>query len=151
MARTSPVEWATVIDKMFSEVNAAELLAGMMGGVAASGGVVPPFTRLLMMFGNTSGSMGGSNLNADLVNLWAITTNPVNAGMAFWQLIFGGMTGSTTGTTPTQSEITQAALFASGFMEGMIMYNVMKNPTVLTTLIQQPAEIAKAIGEIVPG
>lgn len=146
MAKTTPVEWATIIDKTFSEVSASELLAGMMGGVAASGGVVPPFTRLLMMFGGANGG-SGTDLSQDYASLFLLITNPVTAGMAFWQLILGGASS----TPPTKEEVTKAALFASGFMEGMLMYNVMKNPTVLTTLIQQPAEIAKAIGEIVPG
>lgn len=150
MKGTTAVEWGDIINKTFSEVNAAELLAGIMGGTAASGGVIPPFTRLLMMFGGSNGG-NASDINADLVSLWAITVNPVSAGMALWSFIFGGGLGGGSSTPPTKEEVTKAALFASGFMEGMLMYNVMKNPTVLTTLIQQPAEIAKAIGEIVPG
>jgi hypothetical protein len=42
-------------------------------------------------------------------------------------------------------------LFASAALEGAMMYNAMKNPEVMTTMLKAPAEILKGIGAIVPG
>ena len=53
-ATSKAVEAATAIDKVFEQVDVEVLLAGALGAVAARGGIVPPFTRMLMAIGSMS-------------------------------------------------------------------------------------------------
>lgn len=170
MGKTSSETYADKWDKLFAEIDPMLLTAGALGGIAASGGIVPPFTRLLMLFGAAT----GANVQADVTQAIDNVVNhptleqsaglalisPVAGVMEFWNFVGHQLAPSppSNGTTSppktaeqVKYEVSKAALFASGALEAMMMLEVMRNPEVLTTIIKQPAEMLKGIGEIVPG
>lgn len=147
---------ADALDKVFDQIDPEVVLAGALGAVASMGGIIPPFTRLLMMFGGASGNQ--QDLSSDLkqasTNLGVgALFNPIMAPAALWTGIASLVVGANEQTDPEKQKaaIAQAALAASGAMEGMLMMSIMKHPEILTTIIRQPAEMLKGIGEIVPG
>jgi len=132
------------LDKLPPDVAAAAVLAG----TAALAGFTPPFTRLLSM---TSGLSGGEkDPMKDISDFWKV----LSPGYAIIDWLVG----------PEGSEykppdepgamdktLRTVGLFCMAALEGAMMYNAMKNPDVLTTMIKAPAEILKGIGSIVPG
>jgi len=47
-------EASKALDRIFAEVDPNLVLAGLLGGTATAGGVIPPFTRLLTTMGGSS-------------------------------------------------------------------------------------------------
>ena len=134
-----------ILDRFLSEVEPMVPVAAILGGTAAVCGVVPPFTRLLDMIGQSS---GGAGVKLDFERLIVLITNPYMGGpLLFFEALLGGGGGSETDS----NRVANVGLFCAGALEAMMMYNALKNPEVVTTLIKAPAEIIKGIGEIVPG
>jgi len=139
-------EASKALDRIFAEVDPNLVLAGLLGGTATAGGVIPPFTRLLTTMGGSSQDIniliqglqaaqyGYSGLGGVLPGLFAIYSG------------YKGQEGS-----PSAPDPGQAALFASGALEAMLMYKAFSNPELMKTIIGMPAELIKGVGEIVPG
>jgi len=133
------------LDKLPPETSAAAILAG----TAALAGFTPPFTRLLMMTGAASGS-SNKDYHKDFAHVFEV----LSPQFLIINWLFGPSDSSSTSLTPPipAEQLTYSiGLFAAAALEGAMMYNAMKNPEVLTTLIKAPAEILKGVGEIVPG
>lgn len=147
-ARQEVMAW---LDKLPADTAAAAVLAG----TAALAGFMPPFTRLLMMTGSAAGGGNtGKDSAVDFIEVWKI----LSPGYAIIDL-FGGdeealrrKNISYDPSLPDADTYLKAlGLFCASALEGAMMYNAMKNPEVLTTMIKAPAEILKGVGEIVPG
>lgn len=147
---------ADAIDKVFAEVDPMAAVCGLLGGIAASNGIVPPLTRLLMMFGGAFGSSDG--LKGDLQTASqnaaiGAAFNPIAVSPAIWTYIGSLFAGQSEAKDQTTKDALSAkmGLFASGALEGILMYELMQHPELLQTIIKQPAEMLKGLGEIVPG
>jgi len=136
-----------ILDRFLSEVEPMVPVVGILGGTAAVCGVIPPFTRLL---DTVAQGTGGSGIKLDLERLGVLVVNPYMGGpLLFFEALLGGLGGED--GVPDTNKVAQVGLFCSGALEAMMMYNALKNPEIVTSLIKAPAEIIKGIGEIVPG
>jgi len=154
--------YAKTLDRFVNEVDLNMAMAGMLGGLAAYGGIIPPFTRLLM---TVAGSTGGAGAVAamipdkDKITLAASYMSPggllgAGAGTLMGILLKNYLQDN--GASPEAAEaaskqITQTAAFASGALEGILMYKAFSNPEVMKGVLAMPGEIIKGIGGIIPG
>jgi len=139
-------EASKALDRIFAEVDPNLIIAGFLGGTAAAGGLIPPLTRLLSM--TSSVSTQDYDRLFQIGNVFGYGPGGIIPGLFRLYLGEQERAGS---PIPTEASVAQYALFCSGALEGMLMYNAMKNPEVLKSIIGMPAEILKGIGEIVPG
>jgi hypothetical protein len=136
-----------ILDRFLGETDPMVPIVGILGATATLGGVTPPFTRLLGVFTQGSGTGG---IGMDYTNIIALLGGM--QGIATWapfniaKMLFGGG-----GDGEPQPTAAIWGLAASGALEAMLMWRVMGNPEILTTIIKAPAEMVKAVGEIVPG
>ena len=146
-AKTNKETAQAILDRFLGEVEPMVPVAAILGGTAAVCGVVPPFTRLLSMIGEASGSSG---TKLDFERLVVLITSPYMGGpLLFLEALLGG--GGDGGGGTDTNRVANVGLFCAGALEAMMMYNALKNPEIVTSLIKAPAEIIKGIGEIVPG
>lgn len=122
--------------------------AAVLCGTAALAGFTPPFTRLLSMANPSSDVQ--KDPGKDFSDFWKI----LSPGYALIDWLVGPEGQEY--TFPTEPETADKwfraiGLFSMAALEGAMMYNAMKSPEVLTTMIKAPAEILKGVGEIVPG
>jgi len=113
----TPVE---AIDKLVSDLDAEVLLAGGLGAIAASRGIVPPFTRMLSAF--------NANLNTDDIKSIALTSavSPWGGIGSVWASLAAGLAGRREDGTVVSPDV--YALAASGALEAMLMMSLVKNP-----------------------
>jgi len=153
---------ASILDRFVNELDANMLICGLLGGMAAYGGILPPFTRLLMMTSQASGGISGGNLiksdwDKAYIAIGSLGPGALTGGA--FASIFGVLLKNqyvSSGMTPQDAkikaaEITQNAAFCSGALESMLMYKAMSQPGLLEAVIKAPAEMLKGVGEIVPG
>jgi len=153
--------YAKTIDRFVNEVDLNLAMVGMLGGVAAYGGILPPFTRLLM---TVAGSTGGPDAISAIIpdkDKFSVAASYLSPG-GFMGAGAGTLIGSllknyleSNGTSPEASEalakqISSTAAFASGALEAMLMYKAFSNPEVMKGVLAMPGEIIKGIGGIVP-
>jgi len=165
MARkTSEAEKAAeILDRFTNEIDVNMLLCGALGGLAAYGGIIPPFTRILMlMSGATQIPDQLSNLIKSDYDKAAVVVSALGPGALLGgfagtliglfvkrQLEDGGMDSTT--AEMEAAKITSTATFCSGALEGMLMYKAMSSPEIMKSVIAMPGDLLKGIGEIVPG
>jgi len=133
LARTQ--EAATVIDKLVAEIDPQVLLAGALGAVAVKGGMIPPFTRLLMAMGSFDGDMTllssdyaenkDKYLNAFSAMSWYGGLVPGILGTIFFQSEKAQPDGTTASATAAES---MRGAMAAGMLEAMMMMAFMQNP-----------------------
>lgn len=151
-----------ILDKFVTELDSNMLICGMLGGLAAYGGIIPPFTRLLMMTSQASGGISAGNLiksdwDKAYLAIGALGPGAITGG-AFGS-IFGLLLkdqfqkqGFTAQDAKTKAaEISHNAAFCSGALEAMLMYKAMSQPGLLEAVVKAPAEMLKGVGEIIPG
>ena len=149
-------EASKIIDRLSTEVDANLLIVGTLGGIAAAGGIVPPFTRLLMTVG---GAMNVPDIGIDYAQLSAAALSPMALTGGGAAVIFGSALKNyfmQQGDDDAKAEakaktIGSTALFASGALEAMLMYKAFSSPDIMKAVIGAPGEIIKGIGAIVPG
>jgi len=154
-------EASKALDRIFAEVDPNLLIAGTLGGLAAYGGIVPPFTRLLMTMTQANG-FGTEIIKEDIDKVklaTVIASGPVGilggaAGTLFGILIKqelenGGVSSEV--AEKIAADISTTALFASGALEAMLMFKAFSSPGLLEAVVKAPAEMIKGVGEIVPG
>lgn len=127
---------AEIIDKLVKEIDPEIILAGALGAIAASGGITPPFTRLLM--GTGAIVDGDMTVAKEAAKTWfsvARWASPI----AF---IFD-MGDDSTGNLPADQKATARALAASGALEAMIMLSFAKNPEALRAVSEAIGGITK--------
>lgn len=107
------------LDALFKEIDPEVLLAGSLGAIAASRGVIPPFTRLLMSW-NTS---VGEDVKAKAATA---AISPFAGIGTVWGGIAAFVAGKQEDGTPIDPD--KYALAASGAMEAMLMMSLVKNP-----------------------
>jgi len=147
-AKSSKETAQAILDRFLSEVEPMVPVAGILGGTAAVCGVIPPFTRLLDMIGQAS--QAGNGVKLDLERLGVLVTSPYMGGpLLLFEALLGG--GGDGGGAQNSNRTANIGLFCAGALEAMMMYNALKNPEVVTSLIKAPAEVIKGIGEIIPG
>ncbi len=161
---------AEALDRLVAELDPQLLLAGALGAVAVKGGLIPPFTRMLMAISNLGGSVD--------VALAAIDKdyqdNKTKYMDAFSALSFtGGLIPGIFGTiffqsekgnpswenpTPVPVNIAQVSaaeamrgMMAAGALEAMMMMAFMQNPKAIetvTSLVKEAAGGAKLLAAL---
>lgn len=121
-------------DKLLADIDAEVLLAGVLGGIATAGGIMPPLTRILIALG---GSAAAESTVKDLTDIWAL--GPFFAGPLWIQQMLTG--AAIPSSTTTANEAQQYAIVASGALEAMITMSFAKNPKSMEM-------ISSAIGKI---
>jgi len=148
-AQKEAEEARSIVDRLLSNLSPGEVSIALLGGTASMFGIIPPFTRLLMM---VSGAAGGDPKEQEppFWDAWKIAV-PMFA-------VFDWLVKKPDGSyNPPPDGITKedigraVALFSSGALEAVLMYRAMSNPEVVTTALKMPAELLKGVGEIVPG
>jgi len=126
---------ADAFDKIFAEVDPETLLAAGLGGIAAAGGVVPPFTRLLMAFSDNSGG-----LVEDYKTLLLAGTGigPV------WAVLLHYLKNEDPNSKPPNN----IAVAASGALEAIIMMTFLKNPELVKLAIELAKDAASGLGGV---
>lgn len=154
--------WAKTVDRFTTEVDINMVLCGVAGGLASYGGLVPPFTRLLMTISQMApGGAGidiGKSVNIDYTHAAAFLS-PMGlvgggAGYLFGSIVKKQLTDAGTPEAAAEAQakaITSSALFMSGALEAMLMYKAFSNAEIAKALIAMPGEVLKGIGAIVPG
>lgn len=161
MAKNSEA-MADILDKFTTEIDSNMLLCGLLGGLAAYGGIVPPFTRLLMMTSSAAGGVSAGNLiksdwDKAYLAIGALGPGAITGGgfaSVFGLLIKDQLQKdgySQVSAKQKAAEISQNAAFCSGALEAMLMYKAMSQPGLLEAVVKAPAEMLKGIGQIVPG
>ena len=113
-------------DKVFAEVDPEVLLAGTLGAIAAKGGIVPPFTSLLM---SLSGDEGIASNLADKFQLVYAAGSPAIAWYTVTELIVKTLEDKRDKSDDEKKqEIASYAVMASGAFEAMLMMTFAKNP-----------------------
>lgn len=118
---TKKEDTITVLDKLLSDIDAEVLLAGALGAVAASGGITPPLTRILMVFSE------GVNVDLGAANAAASTWYDVAKWGSPLAFILGPDVTFGEKKDP-ETVIKMRALMASGALEAMMMMSLAKNP-----------------------
>jgi hypothetical protein len=141
-------EASKALDRIFAEVDPQLAAAGLLGGMAAVGGIVPPFTRLLSMLapGTDKDVVSAQDRIIQILGF----PGPNGEPPGIIGLLMGGQGGSNATGGPVMS-VEAWALFASGALEGMLMFKAFSSPEIMKAVIGMPAEMLKGIGEIVPG
>jgi len=136
-------EASKALDRIFAEVDPNLIIAGFLGGTAAAGGLVPPFTRLLSITG--SGTAGDYQRLFDVASVFGLGPGGVIPGL--FRLYLGEQERAGQ-PVDSSAAVAQYALFCSGALEGMLMYKAFSSPGLLEAVVTQPAKIVDAI---VPG
>ena len=139
---------ADVIDKIFTQVDPEIVAAGLLGAVAARGGLVPPLTQLLMSI-TADGGVAESIKNTwmDVAKLGSVGWMAGEFAYTNVQTLVGLFSPPPNATeSEKKALISSQAIMASGAMEGMMMMAFMKNKEAQRTLI----EAVKGIGEVIP-
>lgn len=113
---------ADILDKLLSDIDAEVLLAGALGAVAASGGITPPLTRILMVFSE------GVNVDLGAANAAASTWYDVAKWGSPLAFILGPDVTFGSDKKDNETVIKMRALMASGALEAMMMMSLAKNP-----------------------
>lgn len=142
-------EATKALDRIFAEVDPQLAAAGLLGGMAAVGGIVPPFTRLLSMLAPGTADKDVVTAQARIIQILGFP-GPNGEPPGIMGILMGGGGSSGAAGGPTMS-IEAWALFASGALEGMLMFKAFSSPEIMKAVIGMPAEMLKGVGEIVPG
>lgn len=133
-----PVETkADIIDKLVKEIDPEIILAGMLGGVAAANGVIPPLTRILMAFSDSA-----DGLVADYKKLLIAGT-----GVGPIYAVLGNMF---TDTSSNDRPPTNTGIAASGALEAMIVMSFVKNPEMVKAVVSSMKDVAGGVKGAVP-
>jgi len=129
-----------ILDRFLSETDPMVPVVGILGAVATYGGITPPLTRLLSIF--TTGGLGG-DIAKDLTSAQGRVAAMGGLGtFGIWEA------GRMLSGEVTTHDPEKWALAAAGALEAMLMWYVMHNPQVLTSIIEAPA---KMIDAVLPG
>lgn len=109
-----------VIERLDPEV----ILVGLLGGIAAGGGIVPPFTRMLSAFGGMSSDV------TDLYN--RMGPSALALGVSPPAALLALLTNKNEDGSSGPPE--RYALMASGALEAMVMMSLVKNPGFLEAM-----------------
>jgi hypothetical protein len=138
------VEKGGLLEQVLSKLNPMEAAVMILGGTAASCGIVPPMTQLLRSF--------SGNLTIFDPSATVLTGPPTAIG---WLYILQHPDEFGNAKPTTAEDVKALGLFCAGAIEAMIMYNLVKNPELTKTLIDIPFKIlhatAEGIDAIVPG
>ena len=139
-------EASKALDRIFAEVDPNLILAGLLGGTATAGGIIPPFTRLMV-------TMGGSSQDIDML------INALKAGGYGYAGLGGVLPGlfaiysGYSNKEPTTSGRSRSRAHCSLAVPSRLCSCTKRsrNPELMKTIIGMPAELLKGVGEIVPG
>jgi len=127
-----------MLDKLFDEVSPEVLLGGMLGAIAAYGGMTPPFTKMLIAISGGEGSDKINELVLDYKTLLVAGTGAGIGGALFYNMFKRFLSQEpSNATSEQQKEIAMTAISASGFFEGMLMMQFAKNPEVQKAVIEK--------------
>jgi len=163
MTKKQTKKVVNMIEEVLSRVDPLHAAVMVLGGTAASCGVVPPITRLLQTFGGSG---------TDLIDLltkpgFELITgfSPFVPGYKVyesatgydiytpgWQILLGIGTKNTDGTPTTQQQINaytaKLGLWCSGAIEAAIMYALVSNPETFKELIKLPGKAIEGVGKL---
>jgi len=138
-AETKAKARVEMLDKLLEDIDAEVLLAGTLGATAAYGGMMPPFTRMLVAISGGEGSEKINELVLDYKTLLLAGTGAGIGGALFYNM-FKRILSQDPGAEPTEQqkkEIAMTAVMASGFFEGMLMMRFASNPEVQHAIIEK--------------
>jgi len=126
---------AEVIDKIFAQVDPEIVAAGLLGAVAARGGLVPPFTQLLMSMTSEGGVAESMKQNwMDIAKFGSVGWMAGEFTLTNLETLFGLFTKPDATPEEKKAVISSSAIMASGMMEGMLMMAFMKKPGSMTMI-----------------
>jgi len=133
---------ADLLDRVLARVDPEVVAAGLLGALAASGGLTPPLTRLLQTI--------NTEADKDYTSLFNVI-GPVFVYTQTQRLvdILTGSGNEESGTTAGDA-VKMRALIASGMMEGMLMMTFVKNKEALSSVVGIARSGIQAAGEALP-
>ena len=135
-----------VIDRIFAEVDPEVLLAGLLGGIAAKGGLTPPFTSLLM---SLSGDEGIANNLVDKFKLVYAAGSPALAWYTATDYLVNLLKDKREGNAQeNEATVAASAIVASGAFEGMLMMTFAKNPEFQKTVYNMLSSGTSGLGAL---
>ena len=135
---------SVVLDRLFEQVSPEVLLAGMLGGLAAAGGITPPLTRMLVAISGDDGPSKDIKDHFAKVSksaYWSVAQ--LGSPAAFIGSFLMGSSGE--GSNARIVPIEQYALVASGIMEGMMVMSFMQNKEAQMVLVNAAGAVADAV------
>lgn len=157
VSKNSKADVVDSIDKLVQQIDPEVILAGMLGAIAAGGGITPPLTRILMSLGGSP----GTSANADLVSAFGAAAASTWYDVAKWgsPLAFtiglvspsyspDYVDGKKVTVEERKAQVYQRALMASGALEAMMMMSAMKNPAIIKAIGDTTSAFA---GSLTPG
>lgn len=141
-------EASKALDRIFAEVDPQIIIVGFLGGTAAAGGIVPPFTRLLSIVTSVTDTSADYQRLFEIGNVFAYGPGGLIPGL--FRLYIGEQQREGMSYEDASSPA-RYALFCSGALEAMLMYKAFSNPEIMKSVLALPGDVLKGIGEIVPG
>lgn len=170
-----PANAVEELDGLFTKIDPEVVLAGSLGAIAAYGGIVPPFTSLLLALGGNSSSSPISKA-ADSLKVVQESASPallfytnsegiLKAIVRAVSYVSGpatgpeGPSGAAANNTPADPEqkkkdIATYAIMASGAFEAMLMMEFAKNPEFQKTvygMMREGVNLAGAVAGLAGG
>jgi len=157
MTKKQTKKVVNMIEEVLSKVDPLHAAVMVLGGTAASCGVVPPITRLLQTFGGSG---------TDLVDLltkpgFELITgfSPFVPGYKIyestgydiytpgWQILLGIAPKNAT-QQQINAYMAKLGLWCSGAIEAAIMYALVSNPETFKELIKLPGKAIEGVGKL---
>ena len=130
-----------VIDRIFAEVDPEVLLAGLLGGIAATGGITPPIARLM-------------NSTSDLESAASKFKDIVTSGLGFGDqayLFWPWLLGVDSDGNKSEAAVSMRAMAAEGVLEGMALMALAKNPAAMQALASVLANSSSGASALLKG
>jgi hypothetical protein len=143
MATDKEEKFETIKD-ILEKIDPMEAAIMLLGGTAASNGVIPPLTRLLSSFTGSDLSKSGSDIFSLLTTPGYTLLTGESIFTPGWQSILNWLTPPVQiPQTEAQAKVQSAriGLFCSGAIEAMIMYKLVSNPETFKQLISIPGSM----------
>jgi len=135
---------AEMLDKLFAQVDAEVLLAGVLGATATLGGITPPLTRLLQAVNENVSSEDFATSMLAITGPGYVYVTTKKAASWIADMITGNDDPAQTVSPEDKRRI--YGLAAAGAMEGMMMMSFMKNREAQKVVV----EAFKGAADLIP-
>ena len=148
------------LDALLGELDPNLAIAMSLASIASFYGVMPPMTALLSAISPSFPDTKSKSEENNLRDAWEAVNELVEASpQEWWAWISSGFSHEIIPDTPYKKPVTEADAkarqildlrYARAAMAAVEVY-LMSRPGVMTSLIEAPAKMVAAIGEVVPG